>query len=30
VSGGLTTVVRVRILRRTKIGYACFSISCCD
>lgn len=26
VPSGLTTVVRVRILRRTKIGYACFSI----
>ncbi len=24
VPGGLTTVIRVRILRRTRIGYACF------
>jgi hypothetical protein len=26
VPGGLTTVVRVRILRRAKIGYVCFLI----
>jgi hypothetical protein len=26
VPGGLTTVIRVRILRRRKFGYVCFSI----